>query len=60
MAFGLGREIVNATVAIIVFLGGFVIYEPAPYELLLALAMFVGAFVGLKFNRHTLPLVTCF
>ena len=42
--------------SLLVFLGGFVIVEPAPYDLLLVVALGVWAFFGLKFNRYTLPM----
>lgn len=51
-----GIRLADATIAIIVFLGGFVIYEPAPYELLLIPTIVIWAIFGLRFNRHTLPL----
>ena len=44
------------TVALIIFLGGFVIVEPAPYELLLVGVMVVWAFFGLRLNRHVMPM----
>lgn len=49
----------NALLAFAVFLGGFVIFEPAPYELFLAAMLGVWFLAGLKFNRAILPLVLC-
>ncbi len=51
--------IANAMLAFGVFLGGFVIFEPAPYELLLAGMMAVWFLAGLKFRRTLLPLIIC-
>jgi hypothetical protein len=51
-----GVRIADAAVAAIVFLGGFVIFEPAPYELLLIPTIIVWAVFGLRFNLYTLPL----
>ncbi len=49
----------NGVLAFAVFLGGFVIFEPAPYELLLAAMLGIWYLFGLKFNRATLPLLLC-
>jgi O-Antigen ligase len=51
-----GIKFADWTITLLVFLGGFVIVEPAPYDLLLVLALVVWAFFGLKFNRCTLPM----
>jgi hypothetical protein len=51
-----GVRIADFAVAAIVFLGGFVIFEPAPYELLLIPTILVWAVFGLRFNLYTLPL----
>ncbi|HVY20036.1 MAG TPA: hypothetical protein VHA70_08130 [Bauldia sp.] len=51
-----GLRIADLAVAAIVFLGGFVIFEPAPYELLLVPTIVVWAVFGLRFNLYTLPL----
>lgn len=51
-----GVKFADWTITLLVFLGGFVIVEPAPYDLLLVLALVVWAFFGLKFNRFTLPM----
>jgi hypothetical protein len=52
-----GRKIGDWTIGLIVFLGGFVIYQPAPYELLLVPVVLVWSFFGLKLNRAFMPLV---
>ena len=51
------RALLNAGLAIVVFLGGFVIIEPAPYELLLIALMAVWLFAGLRVTRYVLPLI---
>jgi hypothetical protein len=51
-----GARIADLAVAVIVFLGGFVIFEPAPYELLLVPTVIVWAVFGLRFNLYTMPL----
>ena len=43
--------------AFIVFLGAFVIDEPAPYEILLGPIIVVWAFFGLRLNRHFMPMI---
>jgi hypothetical protein len=52
-----GRRIADWTLGLAVFLGAFVINEPAPYELFLLPAVVVWAAFGLKLNRHILPLI---
>ena len=52
-----GRKLADWTIGLIVFLGAFVINEPAPYELLLAPIILVWLFFGLKLNRHMLPMI---
>ncbi len=52
-------SLANFLLAFGVFLGGFVIFEPAPYELVLAALMGVWFLAGLKFYRSTLPLILC-
>lgn len=47
----------NAGLAIVVFMGGFVIIEPAPYELLLVPLMGAWILSGLRINRYILPLI---
>jgi hypothetical protein len=51
-----GVRLADFAVAAIVFLGGFVIFEPAPYELLLVPTIIVWAVFGLRFNLYTMPL----
>jgi hypothetical protein len=51
-----GDRIASATVALLIFLGGFVIVEPAPYDLVLVAAIVGWALFGLRLNRHFLPL----
>lgn len=51
------RRLLNAGLALVVFLGGFVIIEPAPYELLLIALMAVWLFAGLRITRYVLPLI---
>ena len=57
MGLGVRSQIADWTMALVVFLGAFVIAEPAPYELLLAPVIVVWALFGLKLNRHILPLI---
>jgi len=52
-----GRMAGNWIIAIIAFLGAFVIDEPAPYELLLCPVILVWSFFGLRLNRHFAPMV---
>ncbi len=52
-----GRRIGDWALGLIVFLGGFVIHEPAPYELLLVPVIVAWTFFGLKIARAFLPLV---
>ena len=47
----------NAVIAILVFLSGFVMIEPAPSDLLLCLVAVVWACCGLTFTRPMLPLI---
>ena len=46
----------DRTIAFLVFISGFVIVEPSPYDLLLVAVIFVWACFGLKINRHFLPM----
>lgn len=48
----------SGLVAFAVFLSGFVIFEPAPYELFLAALIGLWALVGLKISRSVAPLLT--
>ncbi len=52
-----GRKVGDWALGLVVFLGGFVIREPAPYELLLLPIILVWTFFGLKIARAFLPLV---
>jgi hypothetical protein len=51
-----GETIANGTIALLVFLGCFVMVEPAPYDILLVAVAIAWSFFGLRFNRHFLPL----
>lgn len=48
----------SGLVAFTVFLSGFVIFEPAPYELFLVVLIGLWALFGLKISRHVAPLLT--
>ncbi|MEX2318799.1 MAG: O-antigen ligase family protein, partial [Bauldia sp.] len=50
------RQIADAAIAIVVFLGGFVMMEPAPYDVALVAAVGAWAMLGLKLSRHFMPL----
>ncbi len=54
--WAVGDKFANWAVAIQVFLGGFVIIEPSPYEFVLALVLIVWAVFGLKLNRYFMPM----
>ena len=47
-------------VAFGVFLSGFVINEPAPYELFLVVLIGIWAVFGLKLSRHIAPLIALY
>jgi len=49
--------IANATIAVLVFLSGFVMVEPSPSDLLLCLVVAVWAFIGLRFSRSMAPMI---
>lgn len=51
------RRLGDAALWLAVFLGGFVIAEPAPYELLVALLMVIWLLAGLKFRREIGPMM---
>ena len=51
-----GTRIGNRAIASLVFLSGFVIVEPSPYDLGLIATIVVWVTLGLKLNRHFLPL----
>ena len=52
-----GRKLGDWALGLIVFLGGFVMREPAPYELMLVPLILVWAFFGLKLNRAFMPML---
>ncbi len=52
-----GRRLGDIALGVVVFLGGFVIFEPAPYDLALVIVIAVWAFCGLSISRYILPLV---
>lgn len=47
-------------VAFAVFLGGFVMFEPAPYELFLVFLLAASFLVGMRLNRRVMPLMVLF
>jgi hypothetical protein len=49
-------RLADRTIAFLVFISGFVIVEPSPYDLLIVAVVLVWAFFGLKLNRHFLPM----
>ena len=51
------RRIVYAVIWLSVFLGGFVINEPAPYDLFMVLVIGLWLILGLKFAREFAPLI---
>jgi hypothetical protein len=51
------RMVANAVIGLLVFLSGFVLYEPAPSDLLLCAVVFVWAFLGLRLSRPLLPMI---
>ena len=51
-----GVRFADRTIAFLVFLSGFVIVEPSPYDLLLVVVVVVWAIFGLKLNRHFMPM----
>lgn len=52
-----GRKLADWTVGFITFLGAFVIFEPAPYDLLLMPVILLWSIFGLRLNRHFLPMI---
>ena len=54
------QVISNFFIGLAVFLGGFVLFEPAPYELLLAALLAVGLLCGLRIPRGVLPIIILF
>lgn len=51
------RSIGNAMLAVLVFLSGFVLIEPAPSDLLLCATVLIWCFYGLKIRRPMLPMI---
>lgn len=54
------RMVGSAMVAFGVFLSGFVIREPAPYEIFVAVQIFIWFLLGLKISRSVAPLLILF
>ncbi|MEP2944168.1 MAG: O-antigen ligase family protein [Hyphomicrobiales bacterium] len=52
------RSLGNSALGLIVFLGGFVFFEPAPYELLLVPLLIIWFAFGLTLHRAFLPLTS--
>ncbi|MDJ0612184.1 MAG: hypothetical protein QNJ29_00805 [Rhizobiaceae bacterium] len=50
-------RLANAALALAVFSGGFVIFEPAPYELLLAGLLAIFFLLGLRVPKEIMPLL---
>lgn len=53
-------RIADWSIAFAVFLGGFVFFEPAPYELLLAALLALGMIFGMRVGRPVMPLLILF
>jgi hypothetical protein len=51
------RMVGNAVIGILVFLSGFVLFEPAPSDLLLCAVVVVWSFLGLRLSRPMLPMI---
>ena len=49
-------RLANAAIAVAVFSGGFVIFEPAPYEVLLAGLLAIFFLLGMRVPREILPM----
>lgn len=56
----LTRLVANGAIALAVFLGGFVIFEPAPYEVFLAGLLAIWLLFGMRISRPLLPLLALF
>lgn len=52
--------ITNSAIALAVFMGGFVIFEPAPYELFLAALLGVWLVCGMRIGASVMPLLFLF
>lgn len=61
---GFGRPeiafIANSAIALAAFLGGFVSFEPAPYELFLSLLLLIWVAFGMRIDRSIMPLLVLF
>lgn len=60
LAHGPGASVANGAIALAVFLGGFVIIEPAPYELFLAALLVIAFLFGMRVSKDVLPLLFIF
>lgn len=49
--------LLSSLIGLWVFSGGFVMFEPAPYELIFLAALGLSIFAGMKLHRETLPLL---
>lgn len=56
----LGDHLASWTIGIVAFLGAFVLREPAPYEIILAVVMVCFLVLGMRFSRHAIVLATLF
>lgn len=54
------KMIANAMIAMAAFLGGFVIVEPAPYEVFIAGLLFFWLLLGMRVSRTVMPLLFMF
>lgn len=54
------RLLMNAAIAIAIFSGGFVIFEPAPYELFIAALLGVSFLCGMRIPLEIMPLLVLF
>ncbi len=51
------NRLANWCIAIAVFMGGFVMFEPAPYELLLSAMLGIWLLFGMRIPREVLPIL---
>lgn len=51
------RAIANMVIGVLVFLSAFVMFEPAPSDLLLCLVVLIWSFCGLRLTRSVMPMV---
>jgi len=54
------RRLQDGAIALAAFLGGFVIFEPAPYELFLAALLGIWLLFGLRIPANVMPLLLLF